>query len=106
MPDLFVDWNRAAPIETVNSPAIGTVRAPYDCWRTGDHRPGGLLLVRGPGLPAGRPLPRMLMEDLPVTIAARLGVVLDDVDGVADSLARRPACSAPRPRNGARERHS
>ena len=55
MPDLFIDWDRAAPIETVRSPLIGRVRAPYDGWRTGDHRPGGLLLARGPGLPAGRP---------------------------------------------------
>ncbi len=83
MPDLFIDWHRSAPIEAVHSPKIGTVRAPYDCWRTGDHRPGGLLLVRGPGLPADRPQPRIAMEDLPVTIAAQLGVALEDVDGVA-----------------------
>ncbi len=108
MPDLFVDWNRAAPIEAVHSAKIGTVRAPYDCWRTGDHRPGGLLLARAPDLPAGRPLPRIAIEDIPVTVAARLGVALDDVDGaVIPWLAGPPlqpsAAAAASPE---RERHS
>jgi len=83
MPDLFLDWERSAPIEAARSPRIGTVRAPYDCWRTGDHRLAGMLLARGPGLPAGQAFARMRMEDLPISIAARLGVALQDVDGAA-----------------------
>ena len=81
IPDLFVDWSRSAPIEALWSPAIGTVRAPYDCWRSGDHRLSGQLIVRAPGLPANRPLPRVAMEDIPVTLADRLGIQLSDVDG-------------------------
>jgi len=107
MPDLFVDWNRSAPIEAVRSATIGTVRAPYDYWRTGDHRPGGLLLARAPDLPAGRPLPRIKMEDIPVTLAARLGVALENVDGAAipwlGGAPLQPSAAGASP---ARERHS
>lgn len=82
MPDLLIDWERSAPIEVVSSPRIGTVRAPYDWWRTGDHRLRGMLLARGPGLAAGS-RPKLAMEDLPVSIAARLGVALPGADGEA-----------------------
>lgn len=104
MPDLFIDWARDAPIESVSSPLIGRVRAPYDCWRTGDHRPGGLLVARGPGLPADRAFPRLRMEDLPVSLAARLGVALADVDGEAAPWLAAPA-QPPVSAAGA-ERHS
>ncbi len=107
MPDLFVEWDRSAPIETVRSPRIGTVRAPYSGWRTGDHRPDGLLFARGPGLPAGRAFPPVAVEDLPVTIAARLGVALPGVDGAAIPwLAGDPAQPAATCPPIARERHS
>ncbi len=73
IPDLFLDWERTTPIETVWSAKTGLVHAPYLHWRTGDHRPGGLLLVAGPGLPPGRELPGIAIEDLPASLAARLG---------------------------------
>lgn len=81
MPDLLIDWERSAPLEAVVSPEIGTVRALYRGWRTGDHRLAGMLVARGPGLPAGRAFPRIVMRDLPATIAARFNVALDGVDG-------------------------
>src|SRR5690606_35036558 len=46
MPDLFLDWERGAPVERIASPKIGLVTGLYDHWRTGDHRPAGLLLAR------------------------------------------------------------
>lgn len=89
MPDLFVHWDRSAPIETVSSPKIGTVRIPYTEWRTGDHLPEGLLLAAGPGIPGGRAFPAIAVEDFGPSIATRLGVPLADVDGaVIDWLAR------------------
>jgi predicted AlkP superfamily phosphohydrolase/phosphomutase len=101
MPDLFIDWHRSAPIEAVRSPSIGIVRAPYDCWRSGDHRLSGQLIVRAPGLPAGRPLPRIAMEDIPVTIAAALGVALSDADGAIIPWLASAAIHRPRrPRPG------
>jgi predicted AlkP superfamily phosphohydrolase/phosphomutase len=81
MPDLFIDWERTAPIETVWSPKVGLVHAPYANWRSGDHRPDGLLLAFGPGIPAGTLLPSLDTEDFAPSIAARLGVAMADVDG-------------------------
>lgn len=83
MPDLFVEWERRAPIETVFSPALGTLCTRYTHWRTGDHKPEGLLIARGPGLAAGAEMPGLAVEDLGPSIAARLGVGLDAVDGRA-----------------------
>ena len=81
MPDLFIDWERTAPIETVWSPKTGLVHAPYTHWRTGDHRPDGLLLAIGAGVPRDTVLPCVDLEDIAPSIAARLGVGLEDVDG-------------------------
>jgi predicted AlkP superfamily phosphohydrolase/phosphomutase len=81
LPDLFIDWNRQSLVETVWSPTIGVVHVPYTHWRTGDHRPDGLLLAAGPGLEPGTAYPRMRMMDLGPSLAARLGVGLDGVDG-------------------------
>jgi predicted AlkP superfamily phosphohydrolase/phosphomutase len=81
MPDLFIDWERNAPIETIWSAKIGVVHAPYTHWRTGDHRPHGVLLAYGPGIPTRTALPMVHIEDLAPGIAARLGVTLPDVDG-------------------------
>ncbi|MEA3003748.1 MAG: hypothetical protein QOH81_2536 [Sphingomonadales bacterium] len=83
MPDLFVEWERSAPIEAISSPAIGTLRTRYTHWRTGDHKPDGLLIARGPGLAAGAGMPGLEVEDLGPSIAARLGISLDQVDGRA-----------------------
>lgn len=88
LPDLFVEWDRSAPIETLSSPKTGTVHIPYMLWRSGDHTPDGLLLARGAGFAAGDVLPPVAVEDLGPSIAARFGVTLDDVDGrVAPELA-------------------
>ena len=83
MPDLFVTWERTAPIETVWSPKVGLVHAPYTHWRTGDHRPDGLLLASGPGIGAGATA-ELRNVDLGPSILARLGVAADaygDRDG-------------------------
>lgn len=81
MPDLFVEWERGALIERVRSPAVGEVVERYLHWRTGDHRPEGLLLIRGAGFAAGAGFPPIAVEDFGPSIAARLGVTLDEVDG-------------------------
>ena len=81
LPDLFIDWNRQSLVETVWSPKIGLVHVPYTHWRTGDHRPDGLLLARGAGIDPGAALPPVRMVDLAPSLAARLGVTLEDVDG-------------------------
>jgi predicted AlkP superfamily phosphohydrolase/phosphomutase len=82
MPDVFVEWSRTGVVETVWSPKIGLVHAPYWHWRTGDHRPDGLLLACGPGIGRGR-MPDLAIEDIGVAIAARLGVDLPETEGSA-----------------------
>jgi predicted AlkP superfamily phosphohydrolase/phosphomutase len=81
MPDLFVEWERSAPVETISSPRLGTMRARYTHWRSGDHKPDGLLIARGSGFAAGAEMPALAIEDIGPSIAARLGVMLDGVDG-------------------------
>jgi predicted AlkP superfamily phosphohydrolase/phosphomutase len=82
LPDLLIDWNHDAPVETVWSPKTGMIHAPYTHWRTGDHRPGGFLLARGPKIPSGADLGAIDNRNLGPTIAAMLGIELPDVDGI------------------------
>jgi predicted AlkP superfamily phosphohydrolase/phosphomutase len=81
LPDLLVEWSREAPITEVSSPKIGTVKKHSGAMRTGDHRPGGLILARGPSITPG-PLGRdVSVTDLAPTIAAVLDASLPGVDG-------------------------
>ncbi len=81
IPDLFIDWNRTDPIETVWSLKTGVVHAPYTNWRTGDHRMNGMLLACGPGIPSRTTMPVIDLADLAPSICARFGVAMEDVDG-------------------------
>jgi predicted AlkP superfamily phosphohydrolase/phosphomutase len=81
LPDLLIEWNSDAQIETLWSAKTGIVHGPAIHWRTGDHRPTGLLLAAGPGIHAGTDLGEIAIGDLGPTICARLGVELDGVDG-------------------------
>jgi predicted AlkP superfamily phosphohydrolase/phosphomutase len=78
LPDLFIEWNHDHPIETVWSPRFGMIHGPYMHWRTGDHLPGGLLLVRAPGVAPRAQLPALEIGRLGDLIAAELGVSLDE----------------------------
>jgi predicted AlkP superfamily phosphohydrolase/phosphomutase len=82
LPDLFVEWDRSAPIERVWSPATGTVAVPYENWRTGDHNDRGLVVVRGPGVVPGRLPSPMSLVDVAPTICAALGAPMAVTDGV------------------------
>jgi predicted AlkP superfamily phosphohydrolase/phosphomutase len=79
--DLFVEWDRSAPIERVWSPSAGTVAVPYENWRQGDHVREGLLLATGPGIEPGRRRGVRDTADLGATFSAALGLPLPDVDG-------------------------
>lgn len=81
LPDLFVEWNHEAPITTVSSPSIGTVHLESAYWRTGDHRPHGLLLATGGHVGRAAVMPPVRMLDLGPTILATLGVEPGDLDG-------------------------
>jgi hypothetical protein len=49
--------------------------------RTGDHRPDGFVLARGPARVAGTVARHLEVEDLAPTIASHLGVTLEGADG-------------------------
>jgi predicted AlkP superfamily phosphohydrolase/phosphomutase len=83
LPDLMVEWHNDAPTRMVSSNKIGRIDGEYRYCRTGDHKSGGLFIVKGP-----HTRPMMLDRvvsciDFAPTIAALLGVRLDDVDGTA-----------------------
>jgi predicted AlkP superfamily phosphohydrolase/phosphomutase len=93
--DLYVEWERDAPIERVWSPATGTVAVPYEHWRQGDHVREGLTLAVGPGIRPGARRSVHSVPDLGATIAAAAGAALPDADGrPIDSIL--PAGVAPR----------
>ncbi len=94
LPDLFLDWERSAPIESVWSAKTGLVAAPYTHWRTGDHRPHGLMLALGPDMPMGRRLPPLAIEDLPASLMRRFGEEADDMDGRPVGWLAEPRVSA------------
>jgi predicted AlkP superfamily phosphohydrolase/phosphomutase len=82
LPDLFVRWNREAPITGVASPRIGTiVRADESTQRTGDHRPGGVYFVKGPGVAAGARVAPGRDEDIAPTIVEMLGGSVSGFEG-------------------------
>lgn len=93
LPDLLIEWNSDAQIETVWSAKTGIVHGPAAHWRTGDHRANGLLLATGPTIPAGANLGEIPIGDLGPTICARFGIRLEGADG-------RPVPGLMKPRPG------
>lgn len=81
LPDLLCGWSRTAPIRGVRSPRIGTLWNDTTSLRTGDHRAGGLVLVRRSGISAGELPAPIPVTDLAPTIAAWLGAGLPNADG-------------------------
>ena len=81
LPDLLVEWNCDAPLNTVASPKIGTLKRPFASHRTGHHRDHGIFFATGPGLAARRLDGVVSVMDIAPTVAHRLGVAMPDVDG-------------------------
>lgn len=81
LPDLIVDWDRSAPIRRLRSPRFGRLARESPSPRSGDHRPSGLLLARGPGIAAGRELAPVRSVDVAATVSHLLGVERPDLDG-------------------------
>ncbi len=82
LPDLIVEFSRDAIVRRAGSPDYGIVEDEYGGTRSGDHYPGGLLVVRGPGIEAGTAVDPVRLVDLAPTISAALGTELDGVEGL------------------------
>lgn len=86
-PDLVVAYRRRRPLRAVWSDVTGELPVRAGGWRSGEHRPDGLLLATGPGLPRAT-LPPIAIEDLAPTITALAGVTPPPSDGVPQALGR------------------
>jgi predicted AlkP superfamily phosphohydrolase/phosphomutase len=61
LPDLAVQWSAESPIDSLQSPSVGTLSLAVRELRSGNHRPEGFLLVRGPAFVGG---PQRLAGDI------------------------------------------
>ena len=93
LPDLLIEWdweqqigsavvgNGAGGIVRMYSPRVGLLEAPNPNCRTGEHRPEGMFIARGPGIAPGR-LGRVVSNlDLAPTFARFLGCEMQGIDG-------------------------
>jgi predicted AlkP superfamily phosphohydrolase/phosphomutase len=74
LPDLAVQWAADAPIDSLQSPSVGTLSLAVRELRSGNHRPEGFLLARGPAFIAS---PERLAGDMlqvPATLLQIHGV--------------------------------
>ena len=91
MGDVLVEWVGDRIVERVTSPTIGTIERRHRQTRTGQHQQDGLVVLRGPGIPAGgRTAARSV--DLWPTLAAVLGVDAGEVDGQVIDAVRPSTC--------------
>ena len=74
-------WNRAAPIESVRSDAIGELYRENLDNRTGDHTPDGICILSGHGVNVRGESAAIGTADLAPSIARFFGVELRDHDG-------------------------
>ena len=81
LPDFLIEWDTSAPIRAVQSPKIGKIEREFDGIRTGDHKPEGLFVAKGPSIRPQRLAAPVSIMDVAPTVAALLGVPLPDVDG-------------------------
>lgn len=71
LPDLAVEWAADGPIDSLQSESVGTLSLAVRELRSGNHRPEGFLLARGPAFVRG---PARLTGDLLQVPATLLGV--------------------------------
>lgn len=93
LPDLLIEWdpdhrvgsavvgNRKGSVLRAHSPSVGSLEAVNSSPRTGEHRPEGMFIARGPGIRAGQ-LDRVVSTlDFAPTFCRMFGVELPHSDG-------------------------
>lgn len=93
LPDLLVEWSDDAPTGSAivgsgeaatiraTSPEIGVVEGTNRYGRTGEHRPRGFFVARGPGIAPGRLDRDVSLLDFAPTLCAMLGAPLPAAEG-------------------------
>jgi predicted AlkP superfamily phosphohydrolase/phosphomutase len=94
LPDVLVEWNDDAPIgsaivgdgagATIRAiaPTLGVIEGTNRYGRTGEHRPRGFFVARGPGIVPGRRSREVSLLDFAPTFCAMLGAPLPRTEGV------------------------
>ena len=77
----MVEWSNEAPTRSIGSNRIGRIDGEYRYCRTGDHKSGGMFIVKGPHTHPTSLDRTVTCLDFAPTIAALLDVQLDGVDG-------------------------
>ncbi len=109
LPDLLVEWNLGTSFGStragngqgamirVESPRAGRVEAVNTEGRTGEHRPHGFLVARGPAFASGRIERDISVHDLAPTMAWIMGCDMPTDDGriVSELLASGAGTSGP-----------
>lgn len=82
LPDLIINWSEDAPIKTLYSPRIGTVKGEIPDKRTGAHRPHGFLVASGKNIVQRRTVEGASIMDMAPTILYLMGQPIPrDMDG-------------------------
>lgn len=83
LPDLFVLWDRSAPIHAIAGAGIKETPRKNQAKRTGDHAYKTIALIRGPGIEARHVEMPVSAMDFGATLADWLGVTIPDADGTS-----------------------
>jgi predicted AlkP superfamily phosphohydrolase/phosphomutase len=102
LPDLFIEWHDEVGVTAVRSDKIGRIDGRNRHCRSGDHRPGGLFIALGPGLPTGELGRTVSILDFAPTIAELLAVDLPGAEGRAIAEIVRSLAPALEPVDGSR----
>lgn len=93
LPDLLVEWSDERPVGSerlaggagarvrLRSPEIGVVEGVNDYGRTGEHRPGGMFVLAGPGVTASDTELEASLLDFAPSFARLLDVELQGLPG-------------------------
>ncbi len=74
LPDVAIVWNSRSPIDAVISESIGTIAGRQEQERSGNHRPEGFALFRGPSFAMGNGVHRGDARQLAPMILRRFGI--------------------------------
>jgi len=74
LPDLAVQWTADTPIDSLHSPSVGTLSLAVREVRSGNHRPEGFLLAKGPAFATGQARLTGDLLQIPATLLQIHGV--------------------------------
>jgi predicted AlkP superfamily phosphohydrolase/phosphomutase len=97
LPDLYVLWNREAPIRGVESETLGRIIGELEHHRTGDHRPDCFWLVNGPTFSKRGFVQSCQPADVGATVLSFFGIDEGDYDGQSAMLSHQLAKKGSRP---------